>query len=138
MSPLYVPRKRKSVQSQPKSGVPCPGTETLRHMHLHHLHHHGLFFILNLIQFQFLQQSSSEFQTEPVDQMQCDTLRCCKCSMHPAASVSARMLCYAVFPPSCCSCGRLTQNLSTFCSRLDLHSSVLECFRKMSLMPKTL
>ncbi|XP_044232486.1 zinc finger protein 512B [Thunnus albacares] len=24
MSPLYVPRKRKSVQSQPKSGVPCP------------------------------------------------------------------------------------------------------------------
>ncbi len=27
MSPLYVPRKRKSVQSQPKSGVPCPGKE---------------------------------------------------------------------------------------------------------------
>ncbi|XP_008287906.1 zinc finger protein 512B [Stegastes partitus] len=24
MSPLYVPRKRKPVQSQPKSGVPCP------------------------------------------------------------------------------------------------------------------
>ncbi|XP_034555364.1 zinc finger protein 512B [Notolabrus celidotus] len=24
MSPLYVPRKRKSVQSQPKGGVPCP------------------------------------------------------------------------------------------------------------------
>ncbi|TMS12206.1 Zinc finger protein 512 [Larimichthys crocea] len=24
MSPLYVPRKRKSAQSQPKSGVPCP------------------------------------------------------------------------------------------------------------------
>ncbi|XP_063757459.1 zinc finger protein 512B isoform X2 [Eleginops maclovinus] len=24
MSPLYVPRKRKSVQSQPRSGVPCP------------------------------------------------------------------------------------------------------------------
>ncbi|KAI4785506.1 hypothetical protein KUCAC02_037723 [Chaenocephalus aceratus] len=24
MSPLYVPRKRRSVQSQPKSGVPCP------------------------------------------------------------------------------------------------------------------
>ncbi|XP_029983904.1 zinc finger protein 512B [Sphaeramia orbicularis] len=24
MSPLYVPRKRKSTQSQPKSGVPCP------------------------------------------------------------------------------------------------------------------
>lgn len=27
MSPLYVPRKRKSIQSQPKGGVPCPGKE---------------------------------------------------------------------------------------------------------------
>ncbi|CAG5928421.1 unnamed protein product [Menidia menidia] len=32
MSPLYVPRKRRTVQSQPKSAPPCPGkrwTETL-------------------------------------------------------------------------------------------------------------
>ncbi|KAK1889307.1 Zinc finger protein 512 [Dissostichus eleginoides] len=29
MSPLYVPRKRRSVQSQPKSGVPCPVVQRL-------------------------------------------------------------------------------------------------------------
>ncbi|XP_031172082.2 zinc finger protein 512B [Sander lucioperca] len=29
MSPLYVPRKRKSIQSQPKGGVPCPVVQRL-------------------------------------------------------------------------------------------------------------
>lgn len=139
MSPLYVPRKRKSLQSQPKSGAPCPGeAESSERISVQQ----GAADILCFSTFhsdhdENLLHSFTAVQRMPETSCELNS------SGYSKVSASAGMV---HLPSSALEDAADETRLSVRLLILNflhatgspLHSSVLECFRMTSLKPKML